>query len=282
MTLLVVGALPGATVQDLGRFGLRAIGVASAGAADPTSLRIANRLLGNAPTDAAIEVTLGGFRVTAQQNTWISLSGGEAPVMIDDRPVGLWSAHRLAAGETLSIGYLERGARIYVGVHGGVDEPLVLGSRSTDTMSGLGPAPLAVGRELTIGVPSSAVPPNDLTPWRVPGDAVTVQVRQGPRREMFSRDAWRMLTSAEWTVSANADRVGLRLDGPGLERIDEREIASEGMVIGALQVPPSGRPVILLGDGPVTGGYPVIGVVAFRDLDALGQLRPGSVIRFRE
>jgi allophanate hydrolase subunit 2 len=148
-------------------------------------------------------------------------------------------------------------------------------------MSGLGPAPLRPGDELPLGVPAAPVPPNDIAPWDAPPDELEVPLAPGPRADRFGASALATLFEARWVVSAQADRVGVRLDGPELERIRVDELPSEGMVPGALQVPPWGRPTILLADGPVTGGYPVIAVIPDAALDAVGQARPGDGIRFR-
>lgn len=280
MTLDVLAAGPGATIQDLGRPRLRGLGVARSGALDRESLRIANRLVGNAEDAAGIEVTLGGLRVRAAVDTWMAVTGAEAPVTVDGVPCDRWRAVRVAAGSVLEIGLAQRGLRVYAAVAGGLVPDAVLGSRSTDTMSGLGPAPLAAGDRVRTGA-ASVPPPNDLAPWRVGGDEVRVGVRLGPRDDWFTADAVQRLFATAWTVSPRSDRVGLRLDGPPLARARHEELPSEGMVAGALQVPPAGAPVILLADGPVTGGYPVIAVVADADLDALAQARPGAVVRFR-
>ncbi|WP_094770186.1 5-oxoprolinase subunit C family protein [Microbacterium gorillae] len=281
MSLRVLAASPGTTIQDLGRPGLRAIGIAPSGAVDQGALRVANRLVGNPETAAALEITLGGLRVRSDVDAWVCLAGAAVPAWIDDRPVDLWRATLLRAGRELTLGIADHGVRVYLAVAGGIAVAPVLGSRATDTMSGLGPDPVVAGVVLPVGPPAPP-PPNDVAPWTTPRGPATVRVRRGPRLDRFAPEAWRVLTGSEWTVSAQADRVGVRLDGPQLSRADTTELPSEGMVIGALQVPPSGRPVILLADGPVTGGYPVIAVVAAADRDVLGQLRPGDRLRLRE
>lgn len=281
MSLVVVSAGPAATIQDLGRPGLRALGVAPSGAADPQTMRIVNRLVGNPESAAVIEVALGGLRLRAERATTVCVGGAEVDVTVDGRAVDRWAAIPVDAGAEVALGLAHRGARAYLAVRGGLVTAPVLGSRSTDTMSGLGPAPLTQGEILPVGPAIRPVPPNDIAPWRVIGDDVSLRVRPGPRRDMFTDGAWRSLTEAEWTVSTDADRIGARLDGPVLDRADTSELPSEGMVVGALQVPPHGSPVILLPDGPVTGGYPVIAVVAAADRALLGQLRPGARVRLR-
>ena len=271
-----------ATVQDLGRPGHASIGVARSGAVDRASLRIANRLVGNPEGKAGIEVALGGFRAVAARDLWIAVSGGSGPLTIDGRPVGTHVAHPWPAGSEVRIGWLEQGARAYLAVRGGIVADEVLGSRSTDTLAGLGPGPLRAGGTLLVGrAPRDPVPPLDIAPWGAPPDHLELELAPGPRADWFEPSALRALFESVWTVSRDADRVGARLDGPELVRAVAGELPSEGMVPGALQVPPGGRPTVLLADGPVTGGYPVIAVVTDASLDALGRARPGTVIRFR-
>jgi biotin-dependent carboxylase-like uncharacterized protein len=166
-------------------------------------------------------------------------------------------------------------------VRGGVDVAPVLGSRSTDTLSGLGPAPLRAGDELPVGALAGAEPFVDVAPVRAPSSSPVLRVLPGPRRDWLAPAAWTALTGAGWTVTTDSDRVGLRLGGPRLERARDGELPSEGLVPGAVQVPPDGAPVLFLADHPVTGGYPVLAVVASADLPAAAQLRPGDRVRFR-
>lgn len=171
-------------------------------------------------------------------------------------------------------------ARGYLALRGGVEAARLWGSRATDTLAGLGPSPLSADTALVVGdAVAGPLPADDLRPWSPPGADLEVALAPGPRAHLVRTLA--PLYDAVWTVSAQADRVGIRLDGPGLERTDTAEIPSEGMLPGAIQVPPDGRPVILGPDGPVTGGYPVVAVVTDADRDALGQARPGTRIRFR-
>jgi biotin-dependent carboxylase-like uncharacterized protein len=173
------------------------------------------------------------------------------------------------------------GLRTYLAVRGGVDVPPVLGSRSTDTLSGLGPAPLAPGDRLPVGDLRGAEPFVDVAPVRAPSSEPVLRVLPGPRRDWLDPAAWTELTTRPWTVTANSNRVGLRLDGPRLARARDGELPSEGLVPGALQVPPDGAPVLFLADHPVTGGYPVLAVVVTADLPAAAQLRPGDTLTFR-
>ena len=278
-----------ATVQDLGRSGHASIGVARSGALDREALRVANRLVGNPERAAGVEVTMGGFRAVAERDLWIAVTGGFGPIAIDGDPVDPCVAHAWPRGSELAIGWLEHGARAYVAVRGGVEAggddantSAVLGSLATDSLAGLGPDPLRAGTRLGVGrSPQTPVPALDVAPWGAPSDELQLALAPGPRADWFEASALRLLFDAVWTVSDAADRVGVRLDGPELARATSGELPSEGMVPGAIQVPPGGRPTVLLADGPVTGGYPVIAVVTDDSLDALGQARPGTRIRFR-
>lgn len=279
----VVESGPLSTVQDLGREGRASLGVSRSGALDRGALRLANRLVGNAEDAAAIEVTLGGFRAVAGRDLWIAVTGAWGAATVDDRPLDRNVATRWPAGTPLTLQPFTAGARAMIAVRGGVEVTPVAGSRSTDILAGLGPAPLTAGDRLVIGPdPSSPVPVTDLAPWSAAGNGpIEIDLAPGPRAEWFAPDARATLFDAEWTVTAQADRVGIRLDGPELIRARGGEVPSEGMVPGALQVPPTGRPVVLLADGPATGGYPVIAVVTDAALDALAQARPGTRLRFR-
>ena len=173
------------------------------------------------------------------------------------------------------------GLRTYVAVRGGFDVPPVLGSRATDVLSGLGPPVVQTGDRLGVGPPSGPHPHVDVAPVANPvAGEVTVRVGPGPRRDWFPDEAWQSLLTQRYTVSSDSNRVGLRLEGEALARRDDRELPSEGMVRGALQIPPSGTPVLFLADHPVTGGYPVIGYVVDHDVDRCAQLRPGQTVRF--
>jgi len=271
-----------ATVQDLGRPGRAALGVARSGAMDRTALRTGNRLVGNPEGRAGVEITMGGFRARAQMPLWFAVTGGWGPVRLDGRTVDPYTAHEWPAGSELHIDWATHGVRMMLTVRGGVDVDEVLGSRSTDVLAGLGPDRLVAGAWVPVGEdPAAPIPVAPPAAWGVPADDLEIRLVPGPRADWFTAAALAALFEAEWTVGEESDRVGMRLDGPGLPRRDDGELASEGMVVGAIQVPPSGRPTVLGADGPVTGGYPVIAVVADASWDALGQARPGTRVRFR-
>ncbi len=279
LRIVAPGAL--ATVQDLGRPGRAALGVARSGALDRGALRIANRLVGNAEDAAGVEIVLGGFRAVAERDTWVAVTGALGDLHLDGRAVDAYTPVFLPAGAELSIGVARGGARFVLAVRGGVTGPETLGSRSTDVLASLGPPALRAGDVLRAGEASHPMPVVDVFPWSVPEASIDVDLAPGPRADWFTPAARRTLGEATWTVSRDADRVGIRLDGPALERVRHDELPSEGMRPGALQVPPHGRPVVLLADGPVTGGYPVIAVVTDAALDRLAQVRPGDRVRFR-
>jgi biotin-dependent carboxylase-like uncharacterized protein len=267
---------PLTTVQDLGRPGQAALGIGRSGACDRTSYQLANRLVGNHRDAAALEVTFGGLSIVADSDLVYAITGAPCSGVPLNAPA------LLRKGEMLQLGTPRTGLRTYVAFRGGVDVDPVLGSRSTDLLSGLGPAPVAVGNVIALGKDHGPMPGVDLAPVAdPPGGEVTVRVLPGPRRDWFTAAGWASLTGQSYTVSSNSNRVGVRLEGSPLERARDGELPSEGMELGALQIPPSGLPVLFLADHPVTGGYPVIGYVAAPDLDACAQLRPGQSLRFR-
>lgn len=273
---------PLATVQDLGRPGWFDSGVGPAGAADRGSLRLANRLVGNPEGAAGIEVLLGGLALRAQDPVLLAVTGAPAPATVDGTPVGHASVLYLESGQVLRLGPARTGLRSYIGVRGGVEVAPVLGSRSYDTLSGLGPPPLRAGDIVHTGPRPSGWPNVAQAPQApLPG---TLQVRAllGPRDDWFTDPA--ALFAGHWTVSSDTDRVGARLDradGPALRRVSATELPTEGMALGSVQVPPSGQPVVFLADHPITGGYPVVAVVVDADIDLVAQARPGQRIRFR-
>ncbi len=271
-----------ATVQDLGRPGAASLGVASSGALDRAALRAANRLVGNSEAAAGIEITMGGFHAVAERDGWFAVTGAWGRVLLDGHEVDPYEAHAWPAGAELEVDWFTHGARAYLAVRGGIEATRMLGSQSTDVLAGLGPPPLRAGDVLAAGTRAAPIPPQDIAPWGPPhDDEIEVALAPGPRADWFAASAHRDLFDEVWTVTNHADRVGVRLDGPALARQRTGELPSEGMVPGALQVPPSGRPVILLADGPVTGGYPVIAVATDASLGLIAQARPGTRIRFR-
>ncbi|MGF1647087.1 MAG: biotin-dependent carboxyltransferase family protein [Kineosporiaceae bacterium] len=282
-SLHVEACLTELLVQDLGRPGHAHLAVGRSGAADRGALRLANRLVGNPEHLAGLELLLGlaGFR--ASGHLTVAVAGAVAPVSVDGRPAGRGAPLNLRPGARLDVGAITAGLHVVVAVRGGVDAVPVLGSRSRDTLAGLGPEPLGVGDRVPVGSAPAALPRVDVAPAPPPPREAVLRLRPGPRRDWFPDASWAALMGVEWTVSPASSRVGVRLEGPPLARTPAaagRELPSEGMVRGALQVPPAGRPVVLGPDHPTTGGYPVIGVVVDADLDGLAQCPPGTPVRF--
>jgi biotin-dependent carboxylase-like uncharacterized protein len=278
VSLLVVGTGPLVTVQDRGRSGLAHLGVPRAGVLDPPAAALANRLVGNDADAAVLEVLLGGLELRTDEGCWVAVTGAPAPMQVDGAPRGHARAEWLHADGTLRLGGPVAGVRSYVAVAGGIAVDPVLGSRSTDTLAWVGPPPVERGAVLPVGRPAAGGP-QALDAPRSPRPG-PLRVLPGPREDWFRADALEVLCSAPYVVEADSDRAGLRLDGPPLERVRGGELASEGMVLGAVQVPPSGRPVVFLADHPPTGGYPVLAVVEPDDLWQCAQLRPGEEVRF--
>jgi biotin-dependent carboxylase-like uncharacterized protein len=268
-----------ALVEDLGRPGYAHLGVAPSGALDAASLRLANRLTGNDEAAAGIEALLGGLSVRFTAAATVAVTGPGVPVAVDGRPFGSHVPIAVRAGQTLTLGTPSAGLRCYLAVSGGIAVEPVLGSRSRDVLSGIGPAPLRADDVLPLGDPAGIpVGADVVVPATAPPDLV-VPVTLGPRDDWLDDPARRL--SAWWTVTADSNRVGLRLDGTPLRRSVEGELPSEGVLTGAIQVPPNGLPVVFLADHPTTGGYPVAAVVRRAALGALAQARPGTRVRFR-
>ena len=262
----VLATGPLALVQDRGRVGHLAVGVGRAGAADAGAHLLGGRLLGNAPDAASLEVTFGGLRLRAKGDLLVCLTGATTPATVDGRPMPMASPFEVRDGQELALGTPTAGLRTYVSIRGGIAATPVLGSLATDTMSGLGPPPLAPGRRAAPGRVTARFPHVDVAGVRGPATGtVTLDVLPGPRLDWFA--APERLASTPWQVTSRSDRVG--------------ELASEGMITGAVQVPPDGNPVLFLDDHPVTGGYPVISVLRAAAVDLAAQLVPGQHVRLR-
>ncbi|MEO7260929.1 MAG: biotin-dependent carboxyltransferase family protein [Jatrophihabitantaceae bacterium] len=276
---------PLATVQDLGRPGLADLGVSRSGAADRTALRLANRLVGNDETAAGIEITFGGLRLRLAGAATVAFTGARCE--LSGHRGGWNAALSCPAGSVLALGAPLTGLRSYLAVRGGLAVEEVLGSRATDTLSGLGPAVLLAGRQLRLGT-AAAGEPGDVggeAAFEPPAGIPTLRLAAGPRADWFTSESLSRLYDSSWQVRPDSNRIGTRLAGPTLRvRPDaERAVAelpSEPTLPGAIQVPSDGQPIVLGPDAPVTGGYPVIAVLPGAELDLLAQLRPGSTLRF--
>ncbi|WP_211222026.1 biotin-dependent carboxyltransferase family protein [Nocardioides halotolerans] len=265
------------TVQDRGRAGLAHLGVPRAGPLDRPAATLANRLVGNDPAAALLEVTWGGLALTSDTGVWIAVTGAPTPVEVAGAGRGSGRAEWLPAGGRLRLGTPVTGVRSYVAVAGGIDVEPVLGSRSTDTLAWVGPPRVQDGALLPVGAPHAPPAPLDTPRPPRPG---ALRVVPGPRADWFADGALDRLCAASYVVGEESNRVGLRLDGDPPERVRAEELPSEGMVLGAVQVPPGGQPVVLLADHPPTGGYPVLAVVHQDDLWQCAQLRPGDPVGF--
>jgi biotin-dependent carboxylase-like uncharacterized protein len=263
----VLSARPLTTVQDEGRSGYAALGVPRSGSFDRASAALANRLVGNPTSAAVLEVTLGGLILRCTDALTLALTGADCTGIDHATPVSL------SAGTVIRLGSPRHGLRSYLAVRGGVIVEPVLGSCSTDLLSGLGPRPIRAGDILAIG-PQPHAPVSSVAAARVPAP---FRVLPGPRLDWFAASTFDQLCSTQWHVLTDSDRIGVRLGGATLSRIRDGELPSEATRPGAIQVPPDGRPIILGPDAPVTGGYPVIAVLA--DLDAAAQLRPGDPVQ---
>ncbi|MGW7199283.1 5-oxoprolinase subunit C family protein [Streptomyces chryseus] len=268
------------SVQDRGRPGHAHLGVPRSGALDGPARDLANRLVGNPSGAAVLETTLNGCAVRPRCAVTVAVTGAPCRVTVDGRPAAWGAPVRVAAGAVLDVGSAADGVRSYLAFAGGIACEPVLGSRSTDLLSGLGPAPLTHGTVLPLGPVVGPPVYADAVPWQGPPRELVLRAGPGPRTDWFTARALRTLATAVYRVSPAGNRIGLRTEGPPLERAVEGELPSEGMVLGAVQVPPDGRPVVFLADHPTTGGYPVIAVVRERDLAAAAQAAPGTHLRF--
>ncbi|MFC4138705.1 MULTISPECIES: urea amidolyase family protein [unclassified Microbacterium] len=278
-------------VQDLGRPGHAALGVSASGVADRTAMRDANHAVGNAADAAVLEIVGGAALRYRGVPTVAAIAGASGDMALHaadgrERGIRLGAPFALDDGDELRLGHPGRGLRYALAVRGGILSAPALGSAASDTLAGLGPAPIAAGDVVAVGDPRTAPHPVDPEPLArelpAAGETVELRIVLGPREDWFTEAAIVALTGQEWDVTPRSDRVGIRLHGETpLERAVDGELPSEGAVTGAIQVPPDGQPVLFLPDHPLTGGYPIIGAVVDRDLDIAGQLPPGARVRFR-
>jgi biotin-dependent carboxylase-like uncharacterized protein len=271
---------PFAVVQDLGRPGLAHLGVGRSGAADRRAHKLANRLVANPDDRATVEVTFGGFSAWVRGgDVDIAVTGADTEPTVNGIKFGTNSIQHVRAGQLISLGAPRAGLRTYLAVRGGICVEPALGSRSYDVMSAIGPSPLAPGDQLPVGQHTNDYPELDQAPVAAISEhLVDLLVVPGPRDDwLVNPDA---LVHTIWMATNRSDRVGMRLEGRPLQhRYPDRQLPSEGATRGAIQVPPNGLPVILGPDHPVTGGYPVVGVVIDEDVDKAAQVRPGQYVR---
>ena len=283
--LVVLAAGPSSTVQDRGRLGYQRYGVAVAGAFDPLALAAANALVGNQPEVGAVEFTLAGDRYEVAAEAVRIAVAGDFAVAIDGAPAAPWRSHRLAHGQVLAIGAASRGARGYLAVEGGFAVPQVLGSVATHVRSrigGLDGGPLKAGGRLPLARDAAeARAERALDPALLPARGLEIRVVLGPQHDQFAPQALATFLGSDYEVTAEADRMGLRLSGPRIEHLKGHNIVSDGIPLGAIQVPGTGQPIALMVDHQTAGGYPKIAVVIAPDVAALAQVRPGAKLRFR-
>jgi antagonist of KipI len=287
------------TVQDLGRTGFRASGVSVGGALDPLGLRVANLLAGNDESAAGLEITLGNFRARFDDERIVAWCGAAFQVRIGQEKIAPGQLALVRANEELIVDPADSGMRGWLAISGGIDVPQVLGSRATDLRAQFGGLE---GRVLRDG---DSLPLADLSPrsrsiaktlrngrvasWSAPVDWSSAAKRnpilrivRGKDVDLFEERAFEVLTSERFIVRSDSDRMGVRLDGPELSRKEKVDLVSEAVAPGTIQVPPSGHPVLLLGDCQTIGGYPKIAHVITVDLPIAAQLRPDDRVRFQE
>jgi biotin-dependent carboxylase-like uncharacterized protein len=267
-------------IEDLGRSGYAAQGVSRSGAADMASHTLAQRLCGNHPSAASIEVLLGGLSMRAEGSCTVAVTGADVDVAIDGVAQGRNHAFDIADGATLTLSRPRVGMRVYVAVRGGFAVDSVLGSRSRDTLGGIGPAPLQRDDRLRIGDLIEAPAWHGVAAVRGPVEDLVLTITLGPHDDALDQAGWKALLRAAWVVDSRSDRIGTRLSGPALPA-PTSDLASFPIVPGCVQLPGDGQPVILGPDSGVTGGYPVLGIIKQSGLDALAQARPGARVRLR-
>jgi len=274
------------TIQDLGRPGHAALGVSASGAADPVALRVGLRLVGNEPRAASLEMTLVGATLRFDRDAVIALTGAHVDARLDGLAVPSWRAVEIRRGATLACGPIRDGARAYLAVRGGLEASPVFGSASTHLATGLGGLEgralrasdaLAFGSAVTAEPADRAVVPSEIPGYR---SAEPFRVTEGPQASWFGAKARLEFHAATWRVTEACDRMGIRLEGPALGLAAPRELVTEGVVLGSVQVPASGLPIVLFVEHQTTGGYPKIATVASVDAARLGQLRPRDTLRF--
>jgi antagonist of KipI len=282
------------SVQDLGRTGFRQFGVSTSGALDPFALRVANLLVGNDESAAALEITLGGLQLRFEDDRIVAWCGGEFDVQIGSRALPVGHVAHLQAGNELKFGRAQFGCRCWFAISGGIDVPAVLGSRSTDlraSFGGLEGRTLRDGDHVSLGESqrSETAATAGISSWTGPHDWVSpakqypvLRFVRGVDCDRFNASTLQRFTSEAFAVSPDSDRMGVRLDGPELKREKETDLISEAVAPGTVQVPPGGKPILLLGDCQTIGGYPKIAHVITVDLGIAAQLRADDGVRFAE
>lgn len=274
------------TVQDLGRRGYQGLGVPVSGPMDPYSHRLANLVLGNDPMAAALEITLMGPELVADAALSCAVAGADIETVVDGRPIAPNVPFAVPAGGRIRFGAHRRGTRLSLAVRGGFDVPLTLGSRATHLVSRMGPfggRALRAGDVLHVAGSSGSTGSSGshlAKPLELPGHSARLRVVPAVHRDRFTDDSWGLLMRGEFMVTPQSNRMGYRLDGPALAHVGSADILSEAMPLGAIQVPASGQPILLLAERATTGGYATIANVITADIPIAGQLAPGDRISF--
>ena len=285
MSITVLKAGTQTTVQDSGRPGFAHLGISASGAADAFSFRIGNRLVGNDPNTAALEITLTGGEYGLGSNAIIAITGSAFDVSIDDQPVTNWNGYKIQKGQCLRINSSHDGARCYVCVQGGFDVPPLLSSRSTHLMTGLGGfggRTLRKGDVLELGHASElqCAKMNNVNEIQRQLNCDTIRVTKGLEEDWFNDDSWDSFLNNQFSVSQAFSRMGIRMEGTSIESSSGHEILTQGVPLGAVQVPGNGQPIISFVEHQTTGGFPRIANVISADLCKVGQLKPGDRFKF--
>ena len=275
------------TVQDLGREGFGPIGVSPSGAADPIALRLGNRLVLNAENAAGLEMTLVGGTFSFPEGAVLALTGSDFGATLDGSSLDMWTAVDVQLGQTLRLGPTRSGARCYLCIHGGIAVPPFLGSASTQVLSGLGGfegRSLRKGDVLKIGPKTQFFRARAIAPQvsKRLSRRENLRVTPGPQADWFPESSLRIFYGENYRISEQSNRMGVRLEGAAISQDHDKRMITEGVSLGAVQVPPRGAPIILFVEQQTTGGYPKVANVISADLHRIGQLRPRDEIRFSE
>ncbi|WP_153732129.1 5-oxoprolinase subunit C family protein [Sporosarcina obsidiansis] len=298
MTINVLNPGLLATLQDIGRHGSQKYGVIVSGAMDSYSLRIANILVGNPQDEGAVEISLFGTTLQFNEDTVVAITGGDLQATIDGFIAPTWRPIIIKKGSVLKFGFALEGCRAYVSIAGGFDTPRIMGSKSTYITAGIGGIegrPLQQGDTLTCGeltemnkkLYEKLARSESTSDWLVPYHSLislkslqTIRMIEGTEFERFDDSSIEAFLNTPYIVTPHSNRMGSRLEGPSILLKEKFELLSEGVTFGTVQIPPSGKPIILMADRQTTGGYPKIGQVITADLGSLSQLKPGGKLRF--
>ncbi|WP_059173712.1 biotin-dependent carboxyltransferase family protein [Bacillus sp. FJAT-27445] len=275
------------TVQDFGRYGWQKYGVSPSGAMDPFAIRVANILVGNPPGDAVLEAAFPGPALEILSDCTIAICGADFSPELNGKPAPLWKSFQARKGQILSFGRPVSGTRAYIAVSGGLDVPVLLGSRSTYLAGGFGGVDgrsLRKGDVLSADNPSNGIPGRSLATRLIPEyqSELMVRIIAGPHAEAFEKESFEAFFQKEYTVTTHSNRMGITLEGPKLRHREGADIFSDAVPFGGIQVPSGGQPIILMAERQPTGGYTRIATVITVDLPLLAQAAPGSVIRFKQ